>query len=126
MVVLALLIFGGYLLFQNNGSGVSGATASNVNYSYKDGTFTGSSVDAFYGNVQVQMVISGGKITDVQFLDYPQDRSNSVRINTQAMPLLKSEAISVQNAQVNIVSGATATSQAFIQSLGNALFQAKG
>jgi uncharacterized protein with FMN-binding domain len=91
---------------------------------YKDGGFVGSVADAFYGNVQVKAIISGGKITDVQFLQSPNDRSTSVRINSQAMPLLTQEAIQVQSAQVDGVSGATATSQAFIQSLSSALQQA--
>ena len=84
---------------------------------YKNGTYTGSVADAFYGNVQVQVTISGGQITDVQFLQYPNDRSTSIFINSQAMPLLKQEAIQAQSAQVSGVSGATATSGAFIQSL---------
>lgn len=92
---------------------------------YKNGSYTGTSTDAFYGNIQVKAVIQNGKITDVQFLDYPQDRGTSIRINTQAMPALKSEAIQAQNAQVDIVSGATDSSQAFIQSLQSALDQAK-
>src|SRR5476651_1351703 len=58
---------------------------------YKDGTYTGDSADAYYGNIQVQAVIQNGKITDVQFLQYPNDRGTSVEINTQAMPLLKQE-----------------------------------
>ncbi len=91
---------------------------------YKNGTYTGSVADAFYGNIQVQVTISGGNITDVQFLQYPSDRSTSIYINSQAMPLLKQEAIAAQSAQVSGVSGATATSQAFIQSLGSALQQA--
>lgn len=91
---------------------------------YKDGTYTGSVADAFYGNIQVQAVISGGKITDVVFLQYPNDRETSIEINSQAMPLLKQEAISAQSAKVDGVSGATATSQAFMESLGNALSQA--
>lgn len=93
---------------------------------YKDGTYTGSVGDAFYGNIQVKAVISGGKITDVIFLQYPNDRANSVRINTQAMPYLKQEAIAAQSANVNIISGATDSSMAFIQSLSDALKQAKG
>lgn len=92
---------------------------------YKDGQYSGDSVDAFYGNVQVKTTISGGKITDVQFLDYPQDRGTSIRINSQAMPLLSQEAIQSQNATVDIVSGATQTSRAFIQSLQSALAKAK-
>ena len=91
---------------------------------YKNGTYTGSVADAFYGNVQVQAVISGGKITDVVFLQYPNDRRTSIEINSQAMPMLKQEAIQTQSAQVDGVSGATATSGAFIQSLSSALQQA--
>lgn len=92
---------------------------------YKDGTYTGSVADAFYGNIQVQAVISGGKITDVIFLQSPNDRSTSIEINSQAMPYLKQEAIAAQNANVDIVSGATDSSNAFRQSLGDALNQAK-
>lgn len=91
---------------------------------YKDGTYTGSVADAFYGNIQVQAVISGGKITDVIFLQYPNDRSTSIEINSQAMPYLKQEAIQAQSANVAGVSGATASSDAFVQSLGSALQQA--
>jgi uncharacterized protein with FMN-binding domain len=91
---------------------------------YKDGAYTGNSVDAYYGLVQVKAIVSGGKITDVQFLNYPQDRGTSRQINSQAMPYLTQEAIVVQSAQVDIVSGATDTSQAFQQSLASALTQA--
>lgn len=92
---------------------------------YKDGQYTGSVADAFYGNIQVKAVISNGKIIDVIFLQYPNDRSTSIEINTQAMPYLKEEAIAAQSANVDIVSGATDSSNAFIQSLGSALSQAK-
>ena len=92
---------------------------------YANGTFTGSVVDAYYGNIQVQAIIANGQISDVQFLQYPSDRSRSVSINTRAMPILKSEAISAQSANVDIVSGATDSSRAFVQSLGSALAQAR-
>ena len=92
---------------------------------YKDGSYTGEVADAFYGNIQVQAVVSGGRLTDVQFLQYPNDRQNSVRINTAAMPILRQEAIQAQSAEVDIVSGATDSSQAFIQSLASALGQAQ-
>lgn len=91
---------------------------------YKDGAYTGSAADAFYGNIQVQVTISGGRITDVQFLQYPNDRSTSIAINSQAMPYLKQEAIQAQSANVDIVSGATDSSQAFQESLQSALAQA--
>ena len=92
---------------------------------YKDGQYTGNAADAYYGYIQVQVTIQNGKLTDVQFLQYPNDRTTSVYINTQAMPYLKQEAIQAQSAQVDGVSGATDTSQAFIESLGTALQKAK-
>lgn len=102
---------------------------------YKDGQYTGSVADAYYGNVQVQTIIQNGKITDVKFLEYPNDRRNSIAINTYAMPILKTETIQAQNADaddndvdaddIDIVSGATFTSQAFIESLNSALSRAK-
>lgn len=105
---------------------IQSPTQSQQNSSgYKDGAFTGGSEDAFYGNVQVEAVIQNGKIVDVQFLDYPQDRDTSVEINTAAMPILKSETIQAQNAKVDVVSGATQTSLAYVKSLQNALTQAK-
>jgi uncharacterized protein with FMN-binding domain len=92
---------------------------------YKDGTYTGSVADAQWGNLQVQVVIQNGKITDVPFLQYPNDRNRSVRINTDADPQLTSEAIQAQSANVDIVTGATDSSEAFIQSLSDALAKAK-
>ena len=91
---------------------------------YKNGTYTGASVNVYYGYVQVQVVIQGGQIAAVNFLQYPNDRSTSVYINQQAMPLLKQEAIQAQSANINGVSGASATSQGFVQSLNDALSQA--
>jgi uncharacterized protein with FMN-binding domain len=96
-----------------------------VSGTYKDGSYVGSASDAFYGNVQVKAVIQGGRITDVQFLQYPSDRARSILINTMAMPVLTTEAISAQSEKVDIVSGATDTSGAFVQSLGSALASAK-
>lgn len=92
---------------------------------YKDGTFTGTVADAFYGNVQIQVVVAGGKIAQVNFLQYPNDQRTSQYINSQAMPLLQSEAIAAQSEKVSGVSGASATSQAFEQSLASALKQAR-
>jgi uncharacterized protein with FMN-binding domain len=88
---------------------------------FKDGSYIGPVTDAYYGNVQVKAVISGGKLADVVFLSYPSDRSTSQEINSQAMPLLIQEAVQAQSANVDGVSGATATSDAFVQSLGPAL-----
>lgn len=105
--------------------GMMGGRMRSMMGRYKNGTYVGSAADAYFGNVQVQVSISGGKISDVQFLQYPSDRSTSLRISNYAMPVLKQEAIQAQNYNVDIVSGATQTSMAFQQSLASALAQAK-
>jgi uncharacterized protein with FMN-binding domain len=92
---------------------------------YKDGSYTSSVADAQWGYIQVKATISGGKLTNVQFLQYPNDRNRSIEINSYADPQLSSEAIQAQSANVDIVTGATDSSEAFIQSLSNALAQAK-
>jgi uncharacterized protein with FMN-binding domain len=103
----------------------SGSTSASTTKTYKDGTYTGSVENAYYGNIQVAAVVSGGKLTDVTFLQSPNDNPNSLSVNSQATPVLKQEAISAQSAQVDSVTGATDTSQAFVQSLGSALSQAE-
>jgi len=130
VLVLFKQIKGGNVLPQviiGNQNNLNNTTQSGASsgVSYKDGSYTGSIQDAYYGNIQVQAVISGGKITDVIFLQYPSDNRTSQRINSQADPMLKQEAIQVQSAQVDTVSGASASSQAFQQSLVDALSQAK-
>jgi uncharacterized protein with FMN-binding domain len=93
---------------------------------YTDGTYTGPQIDAQFGLVQVQAVIQNGKIADVQVLQYPSDRRTSVRINNVALPWLKQEVIQSQTANVDLVTGATLTSEAYEMSLQSALDQAKG
>jgi uncharacterized protein with FMN-binding domain len=91
---------------------------------YADGTYTGSLADANWGDVEVQAIVANGQISDVQFLTYPDHRSRSRSINDRAMPVLIQEAIESQQADVDVVTGATDTSDAFIQSLASALNQA--
>ncbi len=69
--------------------------------------------------------MSGGKLTNVQILQSPNDRSTSRYINSQALPYLVQEAIQAQSARVNTISGASDTSAAFRESLGVALAAAK-
>lgn len=92
---------------------------------YKDGTYTGSVADAQWGYIQVKAVIKNGKITDITFLQYPNERERSVFINNYADPQLVSEAIQAQSATVDAVTGATDSSEAFMQSLSDALSQAQ-
>jgi uncharacterized protein with FMN-binding domain len=100
------------------------ATTTTSQGTYRNGTYTGPEADAYYGLVQVKVVITNGKISDVQFLDYPHDRRTSQEINNQVMPWLTQEAIQAQSANVNLISGATLTSEAFANSLQSALSSA--
>jgi uncharacterized protein with FMN-binding domain len=92
---------------------------------YKDGSFTGDSVDAVYGPMQVTAVISGGKLTAITFVKKPSGRGETDQINTQALPTLVQEAITAQSAHVDGVSGATQSSDGFKSTLTSALAKAR-
>ncbi len=105
-------------------SGSSGSGSSVASTTYKNGTFTGTATDTPYGMVQVAAVISGGKLTDVSFLQMPNDQGHSQEVTAYAEPYLKQEAIQGQSANIEFVTGATTTSEGFEQSLQNALNKA--
>jgi uncharacterized protein with FMN-binding domain len=86
-----------------------------------DGTFVGDAVQTRFGPMQVQVVISGGAITDVQTLQFPSNDRKSVEINEQAIPILLAEALDIQSADITNISRATYTSQSYKQSLQSAL-----
>ena len=100
-------------------SGVA-ATASGMT----DGTYTGGAANTRYGPVQVQITVSGGVIDDVQVIDYPNSDRRDQEINQRALPILVSETTQAQSSQVDMVSGATYTSEGYIASLQSAIDQA--
>jgi uncharacterized protein with FMN-binding domain len=65
------------------------------------------------------------KLTAVSVPTYPNHTDRSVYINSQALPILKSEALKAQSANISLVSGATNSSDAFAQSLQSAILKAK-
>jgi uncharacterized protein with FMN-binding domain len=87
----------------------------------RSGTFTGQTYSDQYGNLQVQVVISGGRITDVKLLQYPQNEPQSSFISSQALPLLREEVLQAQSAKIDAISGATFTSENFAASVQSAL-----
>ncbi|MEV6926393.1 FMN-binding protein [Dactylosporangium sp. NPDC051485] len=90
----------------------------------KDGTFNGNPIYVEYGSVELSIVVAGGKITDVKVLDSPSDHSRSVQINNSALPKLRAEALAAQSANIDTVSGATATSAGYRASLQSAIDRA--
>jgi uncharacterized protein with FMN-binding domain len=84
---------------------------------------SGTVVGNRFGENQVTLVVKGTKIQDVRY-SLPADRPRSAEINDQAGPLLRQEVLQAQSAKINVISGATFTSEAFAQSLQVALQRA--
>jgi uncharacterized protein with FMN-binding domain len=82
---------------------------------------TGPVVSTPFGPVQVQVDIANGKIGDVAALQTPTEHAFSVQLNKFATPLLRTETLTAQDAKIDVVSGATYTSDAYAQSLQAAL-----
>ncbi|HEU0205830.1 MAG TPA: FMN-binding protein [Pseudolysinimonas sp.] len=92
--------------------------------SAQDGTFTGATEQTPFGPMQVAAVISGGKITDVKVLQRTDQGGRSVQISNQADPMLRSEVLQSQSANVSMIGGATYTSEGYLMSLQSALDKA--
>jgi FMN-binding domain len=89
-------------------------------------TIAGDDVPNQYGDVQVQVTFSGRKIIDVKALQLPSDRARSAEISNYVEPYLRSEALQAQSAQIDLISGATYTSESYAQSLQSAIDKAGG
>ena len=107
---------------QPQGTQATQISGSRSTYS---GQITGSAIDMPFGVVQVQVTFQNGQITDVATLQAPNDNRHSADITNYSTPRLRSEALGAQSAQINVVSGATYTSEAYAQSLQSALDQLK-
>jgi len=99
----------------------SGSTGSSGASSNAGGTFAGDVVQTRFGSVQVQISVTGGKITDVTALQLTDEDRRSVQISNRAAPLLRAEVLKAQSANVQTISGATVTSSAYLTSLQAAL-----
>lgn len=84
-------------------------------------TVSGTTINTPYGPVQVRATVQNGKLTDVTPLQLPNDNPTSQQIASYAAPTLRSEALNAGSAHINIVSGATYTSEGYAQSLQSAL-----
>lgn len=87
-------------------------------------SYTGQAVTTRYGIVQVKVTVQGTKITNVSFAQLTAFDGRSQRINSDAAPILLQETLSAQSANIDSVSGASYTSQGYVQSLQSALDQA--
>jgi len=105
-------------------SSASAAVAANPAPASKgvSGTFVGPSVNANYGNVQVQITVKDGKITDVTALQAPSGKND--RWTNMALPILKKQTLAAQSANIQGASGASYTSYGWYTSLQGALAKA--
>ncbi len=114
------------------GAAAAAVSSSRQAASTKSAKFMGPAVPARqWGSVTVsvtqQTSTAGTKVTR-RFSDlgggYTYHTSRSQFIMSQALPILRQEFLGAQSAKIQMVSGATYTSQAFIQSLQSALLKA--
>lgn len=99
----------------SGGAGAAGAAAK------AGGTYDGDVVQTRFGTVQVQITVKAGQITDVTALKLTDAEGRSVQISNYAAPILRSEVLQAQSADVQTVGGATVTSDAYLTSLQAAL-----
>lgn len=100
------------------------SSSSSSGSSKAGGTIDGAVARTVYGPVQVELVVGNGKITDVKILQYPNGSGRDIQIDNYAFPILMKETISAQSANIQMISGATYTSNGYIQSLQSALDKA--
>jgi uncharacterized protein with FMN-binding domain len=105
----------------STGSGSSAAGGATGASAKAGGTYDGSVVQTRFGSVQVQITVQAGKITDVTALQLTDAERRSVQISNRAAPLLRDEVLQAQSADVQTISGATVTSDAYLNSLQAAL-----
>jgi uncharacterized protein with FMN-binding domain len=105
-------------------SGTSTGGTSSSAASAGTTTVTGSAAQTRWGPVQVRLTVSGGKVTAVDVVEYPDGNGRDQEINAQALPILVKETLSAQSAKIDMVSGATYTSEGYLTSLQSALDQA--
>jgi hypothetical protein len=87
---------------------------------------SGSLVQYGYGELSVQVTVSGGRITAVRVIGLRTADQYSQSLALQVIPTLRSEVLQAQSANINGVSGATYTSEAFASSLQSALSRLEG
>ena len=105
-------------------SGTTSGTASGTSSGTASGTVDGDAADTRFGPVQVRITVENGKLTSVTAVEYPTENPRDQEINSYAVPVLNQEAVQAGNAGIDVVSGATYTSDGYVRSLQSALDKA--
>ena len=104
-----------------NSSAAAATTAAVATGAGGGTTYTGDTASTRWGDVQVQITVADGKITSVSVPVYPNENGRDQEINARAIPTLVQETLTAQSAKIDTVSGATVTSDGYLQSLQSAL-----
>jgi uncharacterized protein with FMN-binding domain len=88
------------------------------------GTVTGPVVHVKWGDVQVRATIAEGRISAVDVLRTPDENARDLQVNARAVPVLVRETLEAQSTRIDMVSGATYTSNGYVESLQAALDRA--
>ncbi|GAA2688644.1 FMN-binding protein [Actinoplanes palleronii] len=106
----------------SDGSSSSGTSSGGASSDGAGGTtYTGSTASTRWGDVQVAITVADGKITAVTVPVYPTENHRDQEINARAVPTLVQETLDAQSAKIDTVSGATVTSDGYLESLQSAL-----
>ena len=92
----------------------SGSGSDSGSGSAASQTYTGDVAQTQWGPVQVAITVADGAITEVAVPQYPAGNPRDVEINNYALPVLVQETIDAQSAQIDMVSGATVTSNGYL------------
>ena len=134
-ITIVVLLFGYHTSTNKSSSAatVPSASASTTTSSSQGGssgnssnikTYSGSVAQTRWGPVQIKITVQDGKLTKVTVLQQPNGNRRDQEINDQALPILIDETVSAQSAKIDMVSGATVTSEGYLQSLQAAIDEA--
>ena len=109
---------------KTTGTGKTAGKKTGMGMTAAPRTLTGAVENTQHGPMQVQITLTGTRITKVTVLQRTDDGTESAQIDSTAIPKLTAETLAAQSARIDAVSGATYTSSGYIQSLQSALDKA--
>lgn len=124
VVLIATAVVGsGAILYNPQPQSKSGQTVSGQAAGFRN-TYLGDSIMTQYGPAQVKITIRSNRITAVEPVLLPENDPRSSQISWGAEPQLKKQALTAQSAQIDGVTGATYTTDGYVQSLASAIAKA--
>ena len=116
-----VLLFSYHTSTNSTAATTTGGTDTDTGSSSNSGTYTGDAVETQWGTVQVQITVENGQITSSDAIQYPNENRHDQQINAYAIPQLNAAVVEAQSASIDTISGATVTSDGYLQSLQSAI-----